>query len=131
MCAKLLQDKVTGEIFPGAVELWKPMDLSNWVTSNWNNSLNLGEVLKHRIFIYVGTWDNYYLNEGVMEFQKRTDAAGGAGWANVTILPNQKATKPKSNVLLILLLRKTFTKLQIDRKTKVSRQMTWSRIMKK
>jgi hypothetical protein len=45
--------------------------------------------LAERIYIYVGTWDNYYLNEGVQEFQKRTDAAGGAGWANVTILPEK------------------------------------------
>jgi enterochelin esterase-like enzyme len=82
-------DKVTGEIYPEAVEYWKPYDLSNYVTSNWNNSLNLGKNLAGRVFVYVGTWDNYYLNEGVMEFQKRTDAVGGAGWANVTILPEK------------------------------------------
>lgn len=82
-------DKVTGEIYPEAVELWKPFDLSNYVTSNWNNTRNLGKALAGRIYIYVGTWDNYYLNEGVVEFQKRTDAYGGAGWANVTILPEK------------------------------------------
>jgi hypothetical protein len=82
-------DKVTGEIYPEAVEYWKPYDLSNYITSNWNNSRNLGKNLAGRVFVYVGTWDNYYLNEGVMEFQKRTDAAGGAGWANVTILPEK------------------------------------------
>ncbi|USW57069.1 Putative alpha/Beta hydrolase [Septoria linicola] len=82
-------DKVTGEIYPQAVEYWKPMDLSNYITSNWNNTKNLGSVLKGRVYIYVGSWDNYYLNEGVEEFQKRTDAKGGAGWANVTVLANQ------------------------------------------
>lgn len=82
-------DKVTGEIYPEAVEFWKPYDLSNWVTSNWNNSFNLGTNLAGRVFVYVGTWDNYYLNEGVIEFQKRTDAIGGKGWANVTILPEK------------------------------------------
>jgi hypothetical protein len=82
-------DKVTGEIYPEAVEYWKPFDLSNYVTSNWNNSRNLGKNLAGRVFVYVGSWDNYYLNEGVMEFQKRTDAAGGAGWANITILPEK------------------------------------------
>ena len=82
-------DKVTGEIYPEAVEYWKPMDLSHHITSNWDTSKNLGEVLRNRIFIYVGSWDNYFLNEGVMEFQSRVDAKGGAGWANVTILANQ------------------------------------------
>lgn len=79
-------DKVTGEIYPEAVEFWKPFDLSNYIVSNWKNYRNLGETLAGRIYIYVGTWDNYYLNEGVQEFQKRTDAIGGPGWANVTIL---------------------------------------------
>ncbi|KAI2487838.1 hypothetical protein Ptr902_01971 [Pyrenophora tritici-repentis] len=82
-------DKVTGEIYQEAVEHWKPFDLSNYVVSNFNSSRNLGTALAGRIFVYVGTWDNYYLNEGVMEFQKRTDAAGGSGWANVTILPEK------------------------------------------
>ncbi|KAF1942121.1 hypothetical protein EJ02DRAFT_454612 [Clathrospora elynae] len=83
-------DKVTGEIYHEAVEYWKPFDLSDYVVSNFNNgSRNLGAALAGRIFVYVGTWDNYFLNEGVMEFQKRTDAAGGAGWANVTILPEK------------------------------------------
>ncbi|KAF1979086.1 hypothetical protein BU23DRAFT_595529 [Bimuria novae-zelandiae CBS 107.79] len=82
-------DKVTGEIYPEAVELWKPFDLSNYITSNWEGSRNLGAALAGRIYIYVGTWDDYYLNEGVQEFAKRTDAVGGAGWANVTILPEK------------------------------------------
>lgn len=82
-------DKVTGEIYHEAVEYWKPMDLSNYVVTNWNNTRNLGKALAGRIYVYVGTWDNYYLNEGVMEFQKRTDAVGGPGWANVTILPGK------------------------------------------
>jgi hypothetical protein len=65
------------------------MDLADYVVSNFDNSRNLGEVLAGRVYIYVGTWDDYFLNEGVMEFQKRTDAAGGPGWANVTILPEE------------------------------------------
>lgn len=39
--------------------------------------------------MYVGSWDDCYLNEGVIEFQKRTDAVGGPGWANITILPGK------------------------------------------
>lgn len=79
-------DKVTGEIFHEAVEYWKPMDLAYHVTSNWDNELNLGAVLQNRIFVYVGTWDNYYLNEGVAQFQMRTEEKGGSGWANFTYL---------------------------------------------
>lgn len=79
-------EKVTGEIYPGAVEFWKSMDLTEHILSNWDGGKNLGKVLKERMFIYVGSWDNYFLNEGVMEFQKRVEAKGGEGWANVTIL---------------------------------------------
>lgn len=79
-------DKVTGEIYHDAVELWKPFDLTDYIISNWNNSKNLGETLAGRLYVYVGTHDDYFLNEGVLEFQKRTDAIGGAGWANVTVL---------------------------------------------
>ncbi|KAF2849507.1 hypothetical protein T440DRAFT_555812 [Plenodomus tracheiphilus IPT5] len=82
-------DKVTGEIYPEAVELWKPYDLSDYIVSNFNNARNLGKNLAGRIYVYVGTWDDYFLNEGVKEFQKRTDAAGGSGWANITILPEK------------------------------------------
>ncbi|KAH8733072.1 Alpha/Beta hydrolase protein [Phaeosphaeriaceae sp. PMI808] len=82
-------DKDSGEIYPGAVKYWKQFDLAEYIVSNWNNSLNLGAVLAGRIHIYVGSWDNYYLNEGVVEFQKRTDSVGGSGWANMTVLPNK------------------------------------------
>ncbi|KAJ9609419.1 hypothetical protein H2200_005746 [Cladophialophora chaetospira] len=82
-------NKVTGEIYPYAVEYWKHLDLANYIVTNWNNSRNLGKVLSGRLYIYVGTWDDYFLNEGVQEFQKRTDAIGGAGWANITILPEK------------------------------------------
>ncbi|KAK4574710.1 hypothetical protein LTR86_001551 [Recurvomyces mirabilis] len=82
-------NKVTGEIYPAAVEYWKSFDLSNYITSNWDGPKNLGEVLKNRIFIYVGTHDDYFLNEGVLEFQTRVNAKGGDGWTNVTVLEGQ------------------------------------------
>lgn len=82
-------DKVTGEIYPEAVEYWRSMDLSHYITSNWDSEKKLGEVLKGRIFVYVGSWDNYFLNEGVEEFRKRVEAMGGVGWANFTVLENQ------------------------------------------
>ncbi|KAF2973150.1 hypothetical protein GQX73_g440 [Xylaria multiplex] len=82
-------DKVTGEIYPEAVEFWKEMDLSNYVASNWDNTKNLGEALRGRIYVYVGTHDNYYLNGGVAEFEKNVNGLGGPNWANVTITPGQ------------------------------------------
>jgi enterochelin esterase-like enzyme len=82
-------DKVTGEIYPGAVEYWKHMDLANYITTNWDNEMNLGEVLKDRIFIYVGLEDDYFLNEGVAQFQGRVEEKGGVGWANFTYLAGE------------------------------------------
>lgn len=83
-------DKVTGQIYPRAVNYWRHMDLSHYITDNWDNSKNLGEVLNNRIFVYVGTWDNYFLNLGVQEFEANVNGRGGPGWANVTILAEQE-----------------------------------------
>ncbi|KAK5637333.1 hypothetical protein RRF57_013045 [Xylaria bambusicola] len=82
-------DKVTGEIYPESVEYWKEMDLSNYIASNWDSAKNLGEVLRGRIYVYVGTHDNYFLNGGVSEFEKNVNGLGGPNWANVTIAPGQ------------------------------------------
>uniref|UniRef100_A0A8H7THZ5 Alpha/beta-hydrolase n=1 Tax=Bionectria ochroleuca TaxID=29856 RepID=A0A8H7THZ5_BIOOC len=82
-------DKITGEIYPEAVEYWKEMDLANYILENWDTERNLGEALRERLFVWVGEWDNYYLNEGVKQFQDRIEAKGGVGWANVTILPEK------------------------------------------
>ncbi|KXS93520.1 hypothetical protein AC579_2309 [Pseudocercospora musae] len=82
-------DKVTGEIFPDAVEFWKHMDLTHYIIDNWEGERNLGEALRGRIFIYVGGLDSYYLNEGVEQFRIRTTEKGGPDWTNVTILPGE------------------------------------------
>lgn len=73
---------MTGEIYHDAVEYWKPFDLSRYITDNWAGKKNLGEVLRHRIFVYVGTHDNYYLNEGVMKFEQNVNSHGGPGWVS-------------------------------------------------
>ncbi|KXT11657.1 hypothetical protein AC579_7021 [Pseudocercospora musae] len=78
-------DKLTGEIYPESTQLWRPMDLTDYIISNWNS---LGELLRNRIFLYVGTQDDYYLDRAVYEFQRKTEAKGGPNWANVTILVN-------------------------------------------
>jgi hypothetical protein len=43
----------------------------------------LGDVLRHRIFVYVGTHDNYYLNEGVVKFEQNVNSYGGPGWVRI------------------------------------------------
>ena len=59
------------------------MDLAAYVVDNWNNTKNLGTNLAGRVYIYVGTHDDYSLEMGVQSFQNRTDALQ-AGWANIT-----------------------------------------------
>ncbi|CAJ2502986.1 Uu.00g103800.m01.CDS01 [Anthostomella pinea] len=84
-------DKVTGEIFPDAVEYWKAFDLTDYIISNWDSGQrNLGEALRGRMFVYVGSWDNYFLNEGVEAFRDRVSARGGPDWANVTVLEGEQ-----------------------------------------
>ncbi|KAI0477757.1 Alpha/Beta hydrolase protein [Xylariaceae sp. FL0804] len=82
-------DKVTGEIYPESVSYWREMDLSYYVGENWEGERQLGEALRDRLHVSVGTWDNYYLNEGVAMFQSRVEELGGPDWANITILPDK------------------------------------------
>ncbi|KAF2790141.1 hypothetical protein K505DRAFT_251860 [Melanomma pulvis-pyrius CBS 109.77] len=122
-------DKVTGEIYPAAVELWKPFDLSHWITSNWDNSLKLGKVLRGRIFVYVGTADNYFLNEGVAQFQSRVEAKGGAGWANFTYIEDAEHGGIYNGLdvwVYLELLQKWFVDHAPDGKTPLSPSVTTS-----
>ncbi|KAM3420972.1 hypothetical protein BST61_g4202 [Cercospora zeina] len=68
-------DKVTGEIDPDVVQLWTSMDLTDYILRHWNGTLNLGEVLRGRMFVYVGGVDSYYLDEGVEQFRAKYTAA--------------------------------------------------------
>jgi hypothetical protein len=65
------------------------MDLVYHIVSHWSTSKHLGEVLRDRIHISVGTWDDYFLNEGVAELKNRVEALGGSGWAETSILPEK------------------------------------------
>jgi hypothetical protein len=78
-------EQVTAEIYPEAVEYWRPFDLSHYITDNWANAKNLGEVLRGRVFVYVGSHDNYYLNEGVERFEQNVNSYGGAGWVSLPL----------------------------------------------
>jgi hypothetical protein len=65
------------------------MDLVYHIVSHWSTSKHLGEVLRDGIHISVGTWDDYFLNEGVAELKNRVEALGGSGWAETSILPEK------------------------------------------
>jgi hypothetical protein len=73
-------DKVTGVIDPTVAQQWLPMDLDNYVTSNWGK---LGRMLKGRMFFFVGTADTYFLNNAVRLFQQNTDqlTRPSTGWS--------------------------------------------------
>jgi hypothetical protein len=60
-------NKATGVIDRAAVEQWKPMDMSEYVSSNWSK---IGPSLAGKLNVYVGTQDTYYLNLGVDLFDK-------------------------------------------------------------
>ncbi|KAK8110685.1 uncharacterized protein PG998_007142 [Apiospora kogelbergensis] len=88
-------DKVTGEVYPESVAYWKEMgmDMAEYIAANWKTpTRNLGEALRGRLFVYVGTHDDYYLNEGVAAFARRVNGPdlGGPGWANITVTPGAK-----------------------------------------
>ncbi|QDS76333.1 hypothetical protein FKW77_002672 [Venturia effusa] len=82
-------DKVTGEIYPDAVELRKPFDLADYIVTNFDNSLNLGKVLKNRLWIYVGHQDAFFLDEAVEQFQIRIEEKAGKGWANFSYIADK------------------------------------------
>ncbi len=80
-------NKVTGAIDHGAVDKWKPMDMSEVLTDHW---ATLGPVLRDKLHIWVGTQDTYYLNEGVKAFQDTVDRlSGSTDYATFTYGLNQ------------------------------------------
>jgi len=73
-------DKVTGVIDHTVAQQWLPMDLDNYVTTNWST---LGPLLSDRLFFFVGTADTYFLNNAVQLFQQNTDQLTdpATGWS--------------------------------------------------
>lgn len=80
-------EKVDGTIDTDTAALWKPMDLTDYLTSNWSSSHDLGHALEGRIHVSVGSHDNYYLDGGVKLFKKAVEDLGGPDWATVTVIP--------------------------------------------
>lgn len=57
-----LWNKETGVIDTGVAEQWKRFDLRHVLESNW---ATLGPKMGHKLNIYVGDMDSYYLNDAV------------------------------------------------------------------
>jgi LPXTG-motif cell wall-anchored protein len=80
-------NKVTGDIDTVAAVTWRPMDLTNYIETNWGGDKNLSEALKGRLHVSVGTEDDYYLDGGVGLFKQKVEELGGADWAEVSVVP--------------------------------------------
>jgi hypothetical protein len=59
---KRLWNKKTGDIDHAVAEQWKKYDLANILRTNWGT---LGPKVAHKLHIYVGDMDSYYLNDAV------------------------------------------------------------------
>jgi hypothetical protein len=59
---KRLWNKMTGEIDKSVAEQWKKYDLRHILQTNW---ATLGPKVAHKIHVYVGDMDSYYLNDAV------------------------------------------------------------------
>jgi hypothetical protein len=59
---KRLWDKTTGEIDHTVAVTWRKYDLRHVLETNWRT---LGPKVAHKLNVYVGDMDSYYLNNGV------------------------------------------------------------------
>ena len=59
---KRLWDKTTGQIDKSVAESWRKYDLRHVLETNWST---LGPKVAHKLNVYVGDMDSYYLNNGV------------------------------------------------------------------
>jgi Putative esterase len=68
-----LWDKETGVIDHAVAEKWKKYDLLDIVQTNWKT---LGPKIGHKLNLYVGDMDSYYLNDAVENFNAFWQKAG-------------------------------------------------------
>jgi len=68
-----LWDKDTGAIDRAVAEKWKKYDLLDIVKTNWKT---LGPKIGHKLNLYVGDMDSYYLNDAVENFNAFWQTAG-------------------------------------------------------
>jgi hypothetical protein len=68
-----LWDKETGVIDHAVAEKWKKYDLLDIVRTTWKT---LGPKIGHKLNLYVGDMDSYYLNDAVENFNAFWQKAG-------------------------------------------------------
>lgn len=64
---KRLWDKKTGVIDKAVAESWKKYDLRHILETNWTS---LGPKVAHKLNVYIGDMDSYYLNMGVRKLDE-------------------------------------------------------------
>ena len=64
---KRLWDKKTGVIDKTVAESWKKYDLRHILETNWTS---LGPKLAHKLNVYIGDMDSYFLNMGVRKLEE-------------------------------------------------------------
>jgi enterochelin esterase-like enzyme len=64
---KRLWDKKTGAIDKAVAETWKKYDLRHILETNWTA---LGPKVAHKLNVYIGDMDSYYLNMGVRKLDE-------------------------------------------------------------
>jgi S-formylglutathione hydrolase FrmB len=79
-----LFDRVTGEIDGEAATAWEKYDIARILRRNWRQ---LGSRLNGKIHLYVGTADNYYLDEPARLLQQTIKELGGT--ATFVFLPGR------------------------------------------
>jgi pimeloyl-ACP methyl ester carboxylesterase len=79
-----LFNRVTGEIDSEVAKAWEKYDIAHLLRQNWGE---LGPKLNGKIHLYVGTADDYYLDEPARLLQRTIGALGGK--ADFVFLPNR------------------------------------------
>ncbi len=79
-----LFDRVTGEIDGEVARAWEKYDIARILRQNWRQ---LGSKLNGKIHLYVGTADNYYLDEPARLLQQTIKKLGGT--ATFVFLPDR------------------------------------------
>jgi hypothetical protein len=64
---KRLWDKKTGAVDKAVAESWKKYDLRHMLETNWTT---LGPKVAHKLNVYIGDMDSYYLNMGVRKLDE-------------------------------------------------------------
>ena len=77
-----LWNKQTGKIDPAVAERWKKYDLLNVLKTTWPT---LGPKVAHKINVYVGDMDSYYLNDAVENLNEFLTKADNPKWTGEVV----------------------------------------------